>query len=127
MDTNSFQFQALITFLVPFFMQLAKRSQAPALNWIDANKPKICVITGIFTALATSTGIEFTHAAHSLTVTWPDGATIARGFVTFFVATIIQIAGQHALYDGFWKHLVPTPKAEMLWNPLISPPKVRGQ
>ena len=92
-------------------MQLAKRSQAPALAWIDANKPKICVITGIFTALATSTGIEFTHAAHSLTVTWPDGAAFIRGLVTFLVASIVQIAGQHALYGGLWKYLLPTPKA----------------
>ena len=110
MDSSSFQIQALVTFFMPFLIQLAKLSKARVFAWIDANRPKVCVITGVFTALLTSTGIEITHAAHSLTVTWPDGATILRGLVMFAVATIIQIIGQHAAYGGFWKYIVPAPK-----------------
>jgi hypothetical protein len=107
MDANSIQVQALVTFLVPCLLQFAKASQGKWFQWIDQAKPKICVLTAAFTALLTSTGIEIVHAQHSLTVTWPDGATVARGIVTFAVATIIQIAGQHALYGGFWKLLMP--------------------
>jgi hypothetical protein len=53
-------------------------------------------------------GIEIVHAPHSLTVTWPDGATLARGFVTLVVAVVLQFSAQHVLYDGFWKHVVPS-------------------
>jgi len=107
MDANSIQIQALVTFLMPLVIQYAKRSHAAWLAWIDQNKPKVCLLTSAAAALATSMGIEIVHAPHSLTVTWPGGATVARGLVTFLVATVVQFAGQHALYDGFWRHVVP--------------------
>ena len=107
MDTNSIQIQALITFIMPLVIQLAKRSQLQALAWIDQSKPRICVLSSGVAALLTSMGIEFVHDAHSLTVSWPDVATLARGFVTFLVTAGIQFAAQHALYEGFWRHVVP--------------------
>ena len=108
MDTQSLQVQALITFIAPFLIQLAKRSQSAGFAWIDQNKPKVCMLTSGVTALLTSMGIEFVHVPHSLTVTWPDTATLARGFVTFLVSAVLQFAAQHVLYDGFWRHLVPS-------------------
>ncbi len=111
MDANSLQIQALITFLTPFLIQLAKRSQSAAFGWIDQNKPKICMATSAVAALATSMGIEFVHAPHSLTVSWPDGAAMARGLVTFAVSAVLQFATQHALYEGFWRHVVPSPRS----------------
>ena len=110
MNTNSVEVQALITFLMPLFIQLAKRSQSMAFAWIDQNKPKVCMFTSGATALLTSMGIEFVHAPHSLTVSWPDTATLGRGLVTFLVSAVIQFAAQHALYDGFWRHVVPSPR-----------------
>jgi hypothetical protein len=107
MDTNSIQMQALITFLMPLLIQLAKRSQSVAFAWIGQNKPKVCMLTSAAMALVTSMGIQFAHAPHSLTVTWPDAGTIERGFLTFLVAAVLQFATQHALYDGFWRHVVP--------------------
>ncbi len=56
-------------------------------------------------------GIEFAHAPHSLTVSWPDAATLARGLVTFLVSAVLQFAAQHALYDGFWRQVVPSPRS----------------
>ena len=109
MDVSSIQAQALVTFLTPLLIQLAKRSQSAAFAWIDQNKPKICLLTSGATALVTSMGIEIVHAPHSLTVSWSDGATLARGLVTFVVSAVLQFAAQHALYDGFWRHLVPSP------------------
>jgi len=111
MNTNSLQVQALITFVMPFLIQLAKRSQSAGFAWIDQNKPKICMLTSGVTAVLTSMGIEFVHAPHSLTVTWPDTATLGRGLVTFLVSAVLQFAAQHALYDGFWRHVVPTREA----------------
>lgn len=108
MDTSSIQIQALITFLAPFFIQLAKRSQSLAFSWIDQNKPKVCVLTSGLAALATSMGIQFVHSPHSVTVTWPDGSTLAHGFTTFLVSALIQFVGQHALYEGLWKHVLST-------------------
>ena len=108
MDANAIQIQALITFVTPFVIQLAKRSQSGFLAWIDQNKPKICMLTSGVAALATSMGIEFVHAPHSLTVSWPDGPTLVRGALTFVVSAVLQFAAQHALYDGFWKYVVPT-------------------
>ena len=107
MDVTSIQVQALITFLTPLLIQLVKRSQSAAFAWIDQNKPKICLLTSGAAALATSMGIEFVHASHSLTVSWSDTATLARGLVTFVVSAVLQFAAQHALYDGFWRHVVP--------------------
>ena len=118
MDANSIQIQALITFLVPFVLQLAKRSQAKGLQWIDQARPKISVLVAAGTALVTSTGITIVHASHSLTVTWPDGATIARGFVSFFVMAVVQIGGQHALYEGFWRQLFPVRSNVAGLNPI---------
>ncbi|HTS68020.1 MAG TPA: hypothetical protein VMO17_03480 [Terriglobia bacterium] len=109
MNSNSLQIQALITFLAPFVIQVAKRSQNSAFAWIDQNKPKVCMLTSGVAAVLTSMGIEFVHAPHSLTVTWPDSATLARGLVTFVVSAVLQFAAQHALYDGFWRHVVPSP------------------
>lgn len=111
MDAQSLQIQALITFMVPLLIQLAKRSQNSAFAWIDQNKPKVCMLVSGVTALLTSMGIEFVHAPHSLTVSWPDAATAARGGVTFVVSVVLQFAAQHALYDGFWRHVVPTQEA----------------
>jgi hypothetical protein len=107
MDAQSLQVQALITFVMPLVIQLAKRSQGAAFGWIDQNKPKICILTSGVTALLTSMGIEFAHAPHSLTVSWPDASTLLRGFLTFLVSAVLQFAAQHALYDGFWRHVVP--------------------
>jgi len=108
MDAQSLQIQALITFVMPLLIQLAKRSQSQAFAWIDQNKPKICMITSGVAALLTSMGIEFVHAPHSLTVSWPDTATLVRGLLTFLVSVVLQFAAQHALYDGFWRHVVPS-------------------
>jgi len=108
MDTQSLQVQALITFVMPLLIQLAKRSQSQALAWIDQSKPRISVLASGVAALLTSMGIQFVHAPHSLTVSWPDAATLARGFVTFLVTAGIQFAAQHALYEGFWRHVVPS-------------------
>ena len=44
MDAQSLQVQALITFVMPLLIQLAKRSQSRAFAWIDQNKPKICLL-----------------------------------------------------------------------------------
>jgi hypothetical protein len=109
MDANSIQFQALITFLMPMAMQLAKRSQAKSLAWIDQSKPVVCIFTSAVSAILTSTGIQVVHVAHSLTITWPDTTTIIHGLVALAVSTIIQFAGQHALYDGFWRHIISSP------------------
>jgi hypothetical protein len=106
MDTNSLQVQALITFVMPLLIQLAKRSQNEAFRWIDQNKPKICVLTSGATALLTSMGVEIVHAPHSLTVSWPDEATLVRGLATFLLSAAIQFAAQHALYEGLWRHVV---------------------
>lgn len=113
MDVQSFEVQALITFVMPLLIQLAKRSQSQAFAWIDQNKPKICLLTSGVTALLTSMGIEFAHDAHSLTVSWPDTATLVRGLATFVVAAVLQFAAQHALYDGFWRHVVPSPSNQV--------------
>jgi hypothetical protein len=109
MDMHSLQIQALITFIMPLVIQLAKRSQSAGLAWIDQHKPKIGMLVSAATALTTSMGIGFAHAPHSLTVSWPDTATMARGVVTFLVSAILQFAAQHALYEGFWRHVVPAP------------------
>ncbi|MFZ0961672.1 MAG: hypothetical protein WAO35_12265 [Terriglobia bacterium] len=111
MDAQSLQVQALITFVMPLLIQLAKRSQSRAFAWIDQNKPKICLLASGVTALATSMGIEFAHAPHTLTVSWPDAPTLGRGLATFLVSAVLQFAAQHALYDGFWRHVVPTKEA----------------
>jgi hypothetical protein len=111
MDTNSIQIQALITFITPFLIQLAKRSQSAAWAWIDQNKPRVCVLASAVMALLTSMGIEFVHAPHTLTVSWPDPATLARGLVTFLVSVVLQFAAQHVLYDGLWRHIVPSPRS----------------
>ena len=111
MDTQSLQVQALITFAMPLLIQLAKRSQSAGFAWINQNKPKICMLTSGVAALLTSMGIEFVHAPHSLTVSWPDTATLVRGLVTFAVSAVLQFAAQHALYDGFWRHVVPAGEA----------------
>ena len=107
MDVQSIQTQALITFVMPFLIQLAKRSQSAGFAWISQRKPKICMLTSAAAAMLTSMGIEIVHAPHSLTLTWPDSTTLARGFATFAVSAVIQFAAQHALYDGFWRHVVP--------------------
>jgi hypothetical protein len=96
---------------MPLLIQLAKRSQSAGFAWIDQNKPRICMMTSGVTALLTSMGIEFAHAPHSLTVSWPDTATLVRGLVTFLVSAVLQFAAQHVLYDGFWRHVVPTKEA----------------
>ncbi len=112
MDPQSLQVQALITFLTPLLIQLAKRSRSRALAWIDQSKPNICILTSAVTALLTCTEIEVIHAPHSLTITWPDEATLVRGILTFLVAAAVQFGGQHVFYDSFWRHVVPTEKLE---------------
>ena len=111
MDVQSLQVQAVITFLMPLAIQLAKRSRRAAFAWIDQNKPRICVLTSALTALATSMGIDIVYAPHSLTIRWPDTATLMRGGLTFVVSAVLQFAAQHALYDGFWRHVVPAGEA----------------
>jgi hypothetical protein len=113
MDAQSLQIQALITFVMPLLIQVAKRSQSRAFAWIDQNKPKICMLTSGVAALLTSMGIEFVHAPHSLTVSWPDTATLGRGLLTFLVSVVLQFAAQHALYKGFWQHAVPSPSNQI--------------
>jgi hypothetical protein len=93
---------------MPLLIQLAKRSQSVAFAWIDQNKPRICMLTSGVAALLTSMGIEFVHAPHSLTVSWPDEATLVHGLATFLLSAVLQFAAQHALYDGFWRHVVPS-------------------
>ena len=107
MDPQSLQVQALITFVMPLLIQLAKRSQSAAFAWIDQNKPKICVVTSGATAFLTSLGIEIVHAPHSLTVSWPDAEALLRGFATFVLSALFQFTAQHVLYDGFWRHVLP--------------------
>jgi len=119
MDANSFEMQALITFITPVVIQLAKRSQSAAFAWIDQNKPKVCVATSALAALATSMGIEFVRGPHSLTVSWADGATLARGFATFAVSALVQFATQHALYEGLWRHVLPAGSGR---SPAVSRP-----
>ncbi len=111
MDTQSLQAQALITFIMPLLIQLAKRSRSAAFAWIDQNKPKVCMMTSGAMALLTSMGIEFAHAPHSLTVSWPEPGAMARGLVTLVVSVVLQFAAQHALYDGFWRQVVPSPRS----------------
>jgi hypothetical protein len=114
MDTNSIQIQALITFVMPLLIQLAKRSQSAGFAWIDQNKPRICMLTSGVTALLTSMGIQFVHESHSLTVSWPDTATLGRGLVTLVVSVVLQFVAQHALYDGLWRHVLPCQGARSL-------------
>ena len=106
MDAQSLQVQALITFVMPLLIQLAKRSQSAAFAWIDQNKPKICVLTSGVTALLTSMGIDIARAPHSLTVSWPDSSTLLRGLATFLLSAVLQFAAQHTLYEGLWRHIV---------------------
>jgi hypothetical protein len=108
MDAQSLQVQALITFLTPLLIQLAKRSQARALAWIDQSRPKICVLTSAAAALLTCTEIEVIHAPLSLTITWPDEATLAQRLLAFLAAAALQFGAQHIFYDSFWRHVVPT-------------------
>ena len=114
MDTQSLQIQALITFIMPLLIQLAKRSQSAAFRWIDQNKPKICMLTSAATALATSMGIDIAYAPHRLTVSWPEGDILLRGLATFLVSAVLQFATQHALYEGLWRHVVPSRPGEMV-------------
>ncbi len=111
MDPKVIQIQALVTFMMPFFIQLAKRSQAKALAWIDQAKPKVCVAASAAAALATSMGIQIAHSPHSLTVAWPDTTTLLHGFLTFLVSAVLQFAGQHALYEGLWRQILPSAAA----------------
>jgi hypothetical protein len=126
MDSSSIQVQALITFIMPFLIQLAKRSQSVGFAWINQHKPRICMLTSAAAAMLTSMGIGLVHAPHSLTLTWPDSTALAHGFATFAVSAVIQFAAQHALYDGFWKHVVPN-KADSrqltakAWWPVAGP------
>ena len=108
MDPQSLQVQALITFVMPLLIQLAKRSRSAAFAWIDQRKPKVCILTSGATAVLTSLGIDIVHAPHSLTVSWPDAETMLRGIATFALSAILQFAAQHVLYDGFWRHIVPS-------------------
>ena len=109
MDLHSIQTQAFITFLVPLIIQLAKNSQSKALAWIDQYRPNICVLTSAAAALATSMEIEIVRAPHSLTVSWPDSATLAHGLVAFLIMTGAQFGGQHVFYESLWRHVLPSP------------------
>jgi hypothetical protein len=111
MDTNTIQFQALITFVMPFLIQLAKRSQNAAFRWIDQNKPKVCVVASAATSILTSMGIAIEAAPHRLTLTWPDESTLLHGLATLLLSSVVQFASQHALYEGFWRILVPASPA----------------
>ena len=111
MDIQSIQIQALISFVVPMIIQLAKNSQSKALAWIDQYRPNICIITSAGAALLTSMEIDVVRAPHSLTVSWPDSATLAHGLVTFVIMTAAQFGGQHVFYESLWRHILPTPLA----------------
>jgi hypothetical protein len=106
MDIQAIQVQALVTFLMPLLIQLAKRSQVKWLDWIDQAKPKVCMATSAITALLTAGGIQFAHAPGTLTIHYPDATTFLHGVMVFLVSAIFQLAGQHALYDGFWRYVV---------------------
>jgi hypothetical protein len=105
---------------MPLLIQLAKRSQNEAFAWIDQNKPKICALTSGVAAILTSMGIEIVHAPHSLTVRWPDEVTLLRGLITFVLSIILQFGAQHALYEGLWRRVVPSPSNEVPSAKLIS-------
>ena len=107
MNMESIQIQALITFVMPLLIQLAKRSQSVVFAWISQNKPTVCMVTSGVTALVTAMGIQFVYAPHSLTVSWPDASALVRSLLTFLVSAVFQFAAQHALYKGFWQHAVP--------------------
>ena len=109
MDVNSMQVQALVAFLMPFVIQLMKRSQAWWLQWIDKSKPLICMATSFAAAVATSTGIALEFAPHTVTLHYPDAPMILRGLVTL----LITFAAQHVFYGAFWKHVLPTPSNEV--------------
>ena len=113
MDANTIQIQALITFIMPLLIQLAKRSQNEAFAWIDQHKPKICELTSGLAAILTSMGIEIAHAPHSLTVSWRGEETLLRGLATFVVSVILQFGAQHALYEGLWRRVLPSPSNEV--------------
>jgi len=70
-------------------------------------------LTSGVAALLTSMGIQFAYAPHSLTVSWPDTATLGRGFVTLLVSVVLQFAAQQMLYKGFWQHAVPSPSNQV--------------
>jgi len=106
MNMESIQIQALITFVMPLLIQLAKRSQSVVFAWISQNKPTVCMVTSGVTALVTAMGIQFVYAPHSLTVSWPDASALVRSLLTFLVSAVFQFAAQHALYKGFWQHAV---------------------
>jgi hypothetical protein len=108
LDIQTIQTQAFITLLVPFVIQLAKNSQSKAFAWIDQYKPNICVITSAVAALATSMEIVVVRAPHSLTISWPDSATLAHGLVTFVIMTATQFGGQHVFYESLWRHVLPS-------------------
>jgi hypothetical protein len=105
MDTQAIQIQALVTFLMPVFIQLLKRSRAQGLAWIDQSKPVVSVLTSVAMAVASATGISLVHNANSLTLSWPDSATITHGLLTL----LVTFAGQHIFYESFWRHVVPSP------------------
>ena len=107
MDIEALQIQALITFLMPLGIQLAKRSRSVALAWINPRKPKISMLISGVGALATAMGIQLAHTSHSVTLSWPDSGTLLRGLLTFLVSAIFQFAAQHALYEGLWRNVVP--------------------
>jgi hypothetical protein len=108
MDPQSLQVQALITFVMPLLIQLAQRSRSAAFAWIDQRKPRICILTSGAAAFLTSLGIDVVHAPHSLTVSWPDAETLLRSLATFALSAVFQFAAQHVLYDGFWRHVLPS-------------------
>jgi hypothetical protein len=94
---------------MPLLIQLAKRSQVRWLAWIDQAKPKVCMATSAIAALLTAGGIQIVHAPGTLTIHYPDATTALHGVLIFLVSATCQLAGQHALYDGFWRYVVSTP------------------
>jgi hypothetical protein len=105
------QVQAIIAFLFPVVLQLAKNSQNKLLAWVSNNKPRVSVITSALVALLTNMGFSFAHTTHSVTIGWVDLPTAVHGLVAFLTMTGIQLAGQHLSYEAFWQHILPQTKA----------------
>ena len=108
---SSFITIAIVGVLSPFVIQLAKNSQLSVLSWINKNKPRVCVIVNAATALLTNAGIVIHHSVGQITITYPDLPTIMHGVLVFLVGTAVQFGGQHAVYEGLVRHLMPSPVA----------------
>jgi hypothetical protein len=109
---TSFQLQALVTFIAPFLIQIAKASQTKVLGWINENNKMVSVAISFVTSLATNTGIALHHTAGQLTLTYPDLPHVIQGLTGFIVMTVTQFLAQGAVYDQLARRFFPTPEAK---------------